>query len=356
VALEPVTPGQVDDAMTKPSTHGYSGDDFGGSVVQHVIREVGGVGSYPTLTKMNYSDWALLMKVKLKARRLWATVEKGGGGLQEDMTALDVLSSAVPVEIVYAVASRDSAKEAWDAIKAMRFGDDCVKSSTVQQLLREFENASFWEDESIEDFLMRLSSMVQQLATLGEKVDEPKVVGKFLRSVPHQYRQIVVVIHTLLDVNTLTLANVTGKLKAAKEEIEAPPPIVNHAGKLYLSEEAWKEKWKQRDAKKPTGSGSGGRGGRRRSGRSSRGRGNGGGHDSNGSSSNGPAKLGKDQCKHSFKFGHWGRECKNRPKKEVANLAQEEEEALMGMRAMVLTPLPASVSSEVGRNVAGGWI
>jgi hypothetical protein len=35
---------------------------------------------------------------------------------------------------------------------------------------------------------MRLSSMVQQLATLGEKVDEPKVVGKFLRSVPHQYR------------------------------------------------------------------------------------------------------------------------------------------------------------------------
>jgi hypothetical protein len=80
---------------------------------------------------MNYSDWALLMKVKLKARRLWAAVEKGGGGLQEDMTALDVLSSAVPVEIVYAVASRDSAKEAWDAIKAMRFGDDCVKSSTV---------------------------------------------------------------------------------------------------------------------------------------------------------------------------------------------------------------------------------
>jgi hypothetical protein len=40
-----------------------------------VIREVGGGSSYPTLTKTNYSDWALLMKVKLKVRvsgRRWS--------------------------------------------------------------------------------------------------------------------------------------------------------------------------------------------------------------------------------------------------------------------------------------------
>jgi hypothetical protein len=30
---------------------------------------------------MNYSDWALLMKVKLKARGLWAAVKPGGGDL-----------------------------------------------------------------------------------------------------------------------------------------------------------------------------------------------------------------------------------------------------------------------------------
>jgi hypothetical protein len=39
-------------------------------VIQRVIREVGGGSSYPALTKTNYSDWALLMKVKLKARAL----------------------------------------------------------------------------------------------------------------------------------------------------------------------------------------------------------------------------------------------------------------------------------------------
>jgi hypothetical protein len=54
-----------------------SGDDDtskDGVVIQRVIREVDGGSSYPILTKTNYSDWALLMKVKLKARGLWSVI------------------------------------------------------------------------------------------------------------------------------------------------------------------------------------------------------------------------------------------------------------------------------------------
>jgi hypothetical protein len=314
--------------MSKPN----DGADVGG-VVQRVFREVGGGSSYPTLTKTNYSDWALLMKVKLKARGLWSVVQKKSGDEMEEMMALDVLASAVPPEMVATVASKDSAKEAWEEIRTLRVGDERVRAATAQQLLRRFENAAIKEEESIEDYSLRLSGMVQQLATLGKQVEEPKVVGKFLRSMPHRYRQIVVAIQSLLDVDTLTLANVIGRLKAAEEEFEAPPSSVSHAGKLYLLEEAWEERRKQRDGKKPTGGGPGGRGSGGRGGRSNRGRGHGGGgRDSNGSSSSGPAKLGKDQCKHCFKFGHWGRECPNRPRKEAANVVQEEEEALMMVR------------------------
>jgi hypothetical protein len=50
------------------------------------------------------------------------------------------------------------------------------------------------EEESTEDYSMRLSGMVQHLATLGETVAETKVVDKFLRNIPHKYKQIVVVI------------------------------------------------------------------------------------------------------------------------------------------------------------------
>jgi hypothetical protein len=41
-----------------------------GVVMQRVIHEVGGGSSYPALNKTNYSNWALLMKLKLKARAL----------------------------------------------------------------------------------------------------------------------------------------------------------------------------------------------------------------------------------------------------------------------------------------------
>jgi hypothetical protein len=206
-------------------------------------------------------------------------VEKGGDDPHEDMMALDVLSSVVPTEMVSAVVSKDTTREAWDVIRVMHVDDERVRAATAQNLLRHFENATFKEDENIEDFSMHLSGMLQELTTLDEAVEEPKVVGKFLRSVPQHYRQIVVAIQSLLDIDTLMLANVMGRLKVAGDELEAPPPTVNHASKLYLSEEAWEEKWKARDSKKSSDGGPGGRGGRGRGRRSNRGHDRGGGHD-----------------------------------------------------------------------------
>jgi hypothetical protein len=245
------------------------------------------------------------------------------------MMALNVLSSAVPPEMVAAVASKTSAKAAWDTIKTMRVGDKRVRELMVQQLLQQFETAEFKEGEAMEDFSMRLSGMVQHLATLGEIVEEPKVVSKFLRCVPHWYMQIVVAINTLLDVKTLSLANVTGRLKAAKDDLEAPPASVNHAGK---SEEAW-EKWKLREGS-GSGGGSSSRGGGGCGAKCGRGRGFGGNdRESAGSSPSGPDKVGRDQCRKCGKKGHCARDCKSKPKKDATYIAQEEG-SLMLVTAM----------------------
>jgi hypothetical protein len=96
-----------------------------------VVREVSSEISYPVLTKTNYSDWALLMMVKLKGRALWNVVEKGGTDIQEEMMSLDALCSAVPLEMIPSIAKMETAKEAWDAIAMMRIGDDRVKKSTA---------------------------------------------------------------------------------------------------------------------------------------------------------------------------------------------------------------------------------
>jgi hypothetical protein len=54
-----------------------SSDSKESIMIDQVIREVGNESSYPVLTKTNYSDWALLMKMKLKARVLYNIIEDG---------------------------------------------------------------------------------------------------------------------------------------------------------------------------------------------------------------------------------------------------------------------------------------
>jgi hypothetical protein len=64
--------------MTGGKRSGDNNTSKDGVVMQRVNREVGSRSSYPAFIKTNYSDWALLMKVKLKAWALWSVIENGG--------------------------------------------------------------------------------------------------------------------------------------------------------------------------------------------------------------------------------------------------------------------------------------
>ena len=66
-------------------------------VVMPTVREVSGT-SWLTLTRTNYGEWAVTMKVKLRARRLWNTVDKGTDNEEDDMSALEAILAAVLAE------------------------------------------------------------------------------------------------------------------------------------------------------------------------------------------------------------------------------------------------------------------
>ena len=66
-------------------------------VVVRTVREVRGT-SWSTLTRTNYREWSVTMKVKLRARRLWNAVDKGTDNEEDDMLALEAILAAIPVE------------------------------------------------------------------------------------------------------------------------------------------------------------------------------------------------------------------------------------------------------------------
>ena len=161
-------------------------------VLERFMKEVGG-GNYPTLTRTNYTEWSLLMKVKLQARGIWGSIELGADDYQEDRMALEAILQAVPPEMMPGLAVKRTAKE---AIRAMRVGSDSVRKGKVQQLKKEFEMISFRDGESVDDFALRLTNLVTSLATLGAPIDETQVVEKFLRVVPPRLSQIALAIDT----------------------------------------------------------------------------------------------------------------------------------------------------------------
>ena len=124
----------------------------------------------------------------------------------------------MPLEMVPTLATKPLAKEAWEAIHLMRIGDERVRKSTAQSLRAEYEQIMFRDGESIEDFALRRSNIVQRLAFLDDPEPEPKVVAKYLRIARPSYKQLVISIETLLDIDTHFVEEVTGRLKAATDD------------------------------------------------------------------------------------------------------------------------------------------
>jgi hypothetical protein len=183
------------------------------------------------------------MKLNLQARHIWEAIEEDDVDFHDDRSALEAICSGVPQEMVPTLATKPSAKEAWEAIRSMRIGDKRVRKSTAQNLRADYEQITFRDGESVEDFALRLSNIVQRLAILGDPEPERKVVAKYLRVARPRYRQLVVSIETLLDIDTLSVEEVTGRLKAASDD--EPSLAKDVSGKLLLTEEQWLERYKK---------------------------------------------------------------------------------------------------------------
>jgi hypothetical protein len=71
-------------------------------------------GQFLLLTKINYADWSTMKKVMLRARGLWDVVKEGTADEVEDQMATEALLCGVTLEMTTSLASKPSAKAAWD--------------------------------------------------------------------------------------------------------------------------------------------------------------------------------------------------------------------------------------------------
>lgn len=100
-------------------------------------------------------------------------------------------------------------------------GADRVKTAKVQTLKTEFEILNMKETETIDDFSMNINDIVRNIPALGETMDEAYVAKKLLRVVPGKFLQIASTIKQFADLETMTVEEVIGRLKAHEERVRS---------------------------------------------------------------------------------------------------------------------------------------
>jgi len=99
------------------------------------------------------------------------------------MSALEAILTVVPAEYREPLGAKNSAKEAWEAIAVMRVSSNRAKKATVQLLKQEYANLKFKDGELVEDFSLRLQTLISKLRSHGVTIDEKEAVSKYLHSV-----------------------------------------------------------------------------------------------------------------------------------------------------------------------------
>ena len=190
----------------------------------------------PMLNSTNYMVWAIRMRNFLKIHKVWSNVENGTDENDKNDVAIALLFQAIPETLVLQVGELNTAKKVWDAVRARHVGAERVKEARLQTLMAEFDRLKMKDTTKIDDFVGKLSELSSKSSALGEEIEEPKLVKKFLKCLPRKkYIHIVAALEQVLDLKTTSFEDIVGRLKAYEERVQEEDGNQEDQSKLMYS-------------------------------------------------------------------------------------------------------------------------
>nr|GEU39886.1 hypothetical protein [Tanacetum cinerariifolium] len=141
-------------------------------------------------------------------------------GLEKNLTKGHLQTVISEEDFVLQIRNLKTRKEMWEAIKTHNLGVDRVKEARLQTLITEFENLKMSDNDSIDAYAAKFSSIASKSATHEEVMSEHKLVKKFLTSLPRRFFHIVASLEQVLDLKMTGFEDVVGRLKAYKERVK----------------------------------------------------------------------------------------------------------------------------------------
>ncbi|GJY23621.1 zinc finger, CCHC-type containing protein [Tanacetum coccineum] len=189
------------------------------------INEIGSTTHFqcPILKGANYTTWAIRLQIILEANSLWEMIEpneKTQADNRKDKTAIAFLYQALSEEQLLQITKHKTAEAIWDALKTRHIGEERVQQTRLQTLKFDFEMLHMKEDEAIDTFTAKLTTLVNKAASLGHTIEDFVVVRKLLNAVPDKFLQIVASIEQYSDLDEMSVEEAIGRLKTFEERIK----------------------------------------------------------------------------------------------------------------------------------------
>ncbi|GLJ05156.1 hypothetical protein SUGI_0012340 [Cryptomeria japonica] len=102
--------------------------------------------------------------------------------VQENGQVMEALISSLSDIEFIDVQDKDNPKEVWDALENIYGGDEHVKQAKEESLRGKFEDMWMDEGETIQQYFIRIKTIVGDIKSAGGKIDDSTVVSKVLRS------------------------------------------------------------------------------------------------------------------------------------------------------------------------------
>jgi hypothetical protein len=139
----------------------------------------------------------------------------------------------------FSLFKKQTTKEAWDDIAAVRIGTDRARKIIMQPLHKEWEILAFKLGEDVDDFALHLNTLLQKMVQFGDNTyDEQRAIEKLFCCIPEKYKQIARSIESLLNLSTISIKEAIGHLKVV--DGDEPQPLsgpITTGGKLHLTRE-----------------------------------------------------------------------------------------------------------------------
>nr|GEW56713.1 integrase, catalytic region, zinc finger, CCHC-type, peptidase aspartic, catalytic [Tanacetum cinerariifolium] len=188
----------------------------------------------PMLEKDMYDSWKSRMEFYMLNRKhgkmilesveqcplLWPTVEEDGvtrlnkyselfaaEAIQADcdVKATDIILQGLPRKVYALVSTHKVAKELWERIQMLMQGTSLTKQKRECKLYDEFNKFVYWKGETLRDYYLRFSLLLNDMNMYNMKLEQFQVNTKFLNTLLPEWSKFVTDVKLVRDLHTTNI-------------------------------------------------------------------------------------------------------------------------------------------------------